>query len=422
MSEIYDLTYLQCMILYIYGAGMIGRRALREMQQIGANVRAFIVTDKEEMESIVEGIPVYSIDEVVVEENSCIVLAVAEKTMVELETALREKGNFRYCRYTYDNALCLRRKYVADRLPADYFFDRQYAVETGYCGIGRNAQAPLGTYHFRILLDQNIYRMESIDLLEDFERFYGTYRFLPQRKTGDVAKNTYRIAMACCHKDKEILPDRLPWYVTPIQGGKALTDRKVCDVTDDTGDHISSRNGNYCECSVLYWIWKNGWEKETAYVGLCHYRRKMAITEEQMEILDASGIDLVLTSPTFVTDIRGHFAECTQRAQDWEILREGIVRVRPEYRDSFAQYESQHMICQCNMFLMRRRLFEEYCDFLFPVLAYVENYYLAREERNDRYLGYLAENLLSVFAIKNKGRLNVAYADMLLAKSVMPVQ
>ena len=408
--------------IYIYGAGRVGRRALSELKHSGVNVRAFLVTKKENNLSLIEGIPVYAIEEIYLEKKFFIFLAVSDSILKELEQEMQKRGIDRYYRYNIDIAPCLRQKHIADRLSKDYFFDREYAVETGYCGIGRKVQGFMGTFHFRVLLDQNIYGVESFDLLEDFERFYGQYHFLPQGKTANVSKNSYCIAMACCHKDKEILSDCLPWYVTPIQGGKALTARKICDVTDDTGDNISSRNGNYCECSVLYWIWKNGWKKETEYIGLWHYRRKMAIREEQMEVLSASGIDLVLTAPTFVSDIKAHFAVCTQRPEDWEILREGITRVRPEYKDSFEQYERQYMICQCNMFLMRRILFEEYCNFLFPVLAYVEHHYLEREERDDRYLGYLAENLLSVFTIKNKGRLTVAYTDMLLSTSVMPVK
>ena len=39
---------------------------------------------------------------------------------------------------------------------------------------------------------------------------------------------------------------------------------------DNTGDHISSKNPNYCELTGLYWAWKN---LDCEYIGLCHYRR-----------------------------------------------------------------------------------------------------------------------------------------------------
>ena len=34
-----------------------------------------------------------------------------------------------------------------------------------------------------------------------------------------------------------------------------------------TGDHISSKNPNYCELTGLYWAWKN---LDCEYIGLCH--------------------------------------------------------------------------------------------------------------------------------------------------------
>ena len=48
-----------------------------------------------------------------------------------------------------------------------------------------------------------------------------------------------------------------PDYYIPIQVGAALTDKRVADITDDTGDNISLLNVNYSELTGLYWVWKN---------------------------------------------------------------------------------------------------------------------------------------------------------------------
>ena len=43
---------------------------------------------------------------------------------------------------------------------------------------------------------------------------------------------------------------------------------------DDTGDHISDKNPNFCELTGLYWAWKN-LDAET--IGLAHYRRHFTV-------------------------------------------------------------------------------------------------------------------------------------------------
>ena len=39
---------------------------------------------------------------------------------------------------------------------------------------------------------------------------------------------------------------------------------------DNTGDHISAKNPQFCELTGLYWAWKN---VDADYIGLAHYRR-----------------------------------------------------------------------------------------------------------------------------------------------------
>lgn len=49
----------------------------------------------------------------------------------------------------------------------------------------------------------------------------------------------------------------LPAWIKPIQAGAALTDMRIAELTDNTGDNISDKNADYCELTALYWIWKN---------------------------------------------------------------------------------------------------------------------------------------------------------------------
>ena len=67
-------------------------------------------------------------------------------------------------------------------------------------------------------------------------------------------------------------------YIIPIQAGAKLSDQKLYELTDDTGDNISVKNNTFCELTALYWIWKND---NSDYAGLCHYRRFFDIEDRR---------------------------------------------------------------------------------------------------------------------------------------------
>ena len=65
------------------------------------------------------------------------------------------------------------------------------------------------------------------------------------------------------------------------------------------------------------------------------------------------------------------------------------------------------------MFIMRRDIFEDYCSWVFSILVKVDQYYINQGiQRNDRYLGYIAELLNTVYAMKHKDTLKKGYVYM----------
>ena len=52
-------------------------------------------------------------------------------------------------------------------------------------------------------------------------------------------------------------------------------------VGDNAGDHISDRNGTFCELTGLYWAWKN---LQADYAGLVHYRRYFTKRERYQNV------------------------------------------------------------------------------------------------------------------------------------------
>ena len=83
------------------------------------------------------------------------------------------------------------------------------------------------------------------------------------------------------------------------------------------------------------------------------------------------------------------------------------------YYETALCYEKSHFYFPCNIFIMKRTLFDEICTFIFGVLDKVEAYYKGIDLiRHDRYMGFLVENLLSIYVMHNVDKLKIAYTDM----------
>ena len=83
------------------------------------------------------------------------------------------------------------------------------------------------------------------------------------------------------------------------------------------------------------------------------------------------------------------------------------------YYETALQYEKGKTYFPCNIFIMRRKYFDEMCEFIFEVLEKIDNYYKnIPMMRGDRYLGYILECLLSIYMMHNAGKLKAVYTDM----------
>lgn len=238
--------------------------------------------------------------------------------------------------------------------------------------------------------------------------------FLPyqEAKLCDVRRPDIRLEvyMAECHKDRPIKMPALPDWILPVQVGKALTDVRVARLTDDMGDNISEKNVDYSEATALYWMWKNTGGQD--YIGLFHYRRQMAMGKDTLERLQQ--YDVLLTVPTLnlVTN-KEFFCEHFILEKDWELMMAYIKEYDVSYYETALRYESSHFLIPCNIFIMRRRYFDAVCAFVFGILEKVEGYYRdLNMVREDRYLGYLVESLLSIYIMHHADTLKAACTDM----------
>ena len=308
------------------------------------------------------------------------------------------------------------RAYLSERVGDKYFIDTTVKCDPFVPAL-KSIDA---TDHrdFRISIDSSMTeRLDSgvnpflFDVMNDYEKTYGKYKRIEDlSESNDL--NSVKILIACSHKDYAIMQEDNAEIYVPIQVGKALTDKDMHMLCDNTGDNISNRNYNYCECSALYWAWKNNFASDADYLGLRHYRRTFQVSDKILRSLRSNGVDIIHVDPMYHANIRRNFSEHTRNDNDWDVMREAVKKVNSEYIDAFYEYENQHFVCGYNMNIFRRDIFDDFCEFLFGTLLYIENHYLSICDRRDRYLGFLAENLCGVYFIKNRDRYVQAVAKV----------
>ena len=228
-----------------------------------------------------------------------------------------------------------------------------------------------------------------------FERQGKPYRTLNQEIFKDI-----HIYCVKCHQDREIKSKdkSYPWE-TPIQVGAALTDERISFVKDNTGEHISNKNREYCELTALYWICKNDTSK---YAGLCHYRRYFDINQEILNRICTSDIDVVLTVPVLnFPSVKAMYAH-DHIESDWDTMMEAVRILQPEYYKTAVRVQEGVYYYAYNMFIARKEILDSYCTWLFPILEYCEIKCGKKSDKyQNRYIGFLAERLLSIYFIHN---------------------
>ena len=230
---------------------------------------------------------------------------------------------------------------------------------------------------------------------------------------------------------------------------------------DNTGDNISHKNPSYCELTGLYWIWKNhpgkdekdkeeenhprtdkkdgkdekdeeeenhlgknekneAAEKDDEIVGLVHYRRyfttvfrewlytyfsvKPPILPYRVMERTLDSYDIILPKPDTIIRTVREFYNDIHVSEDMDITRDSIARVCPGYLDSFDMVMNEHYFYFGNMMICKRKHFDAYCEWLFPVLEEIEKN-LDPKKHEDKYqsrvIGFIAERLLQVWVEHN---------------------
>ena len=216
--------------------------------------------------------------------------------------------------------------------------------------------------------------------------------------------------LVATHKEYRMPQDDMYF---PVHVGKAISNVCLDKYTpDDSGDNISSKNKNYCELTCLYWAWKN---LEADYIGLCHYRRHFAQNNNKdkwQRILDKPTAEKMLEKyPAILPKQRNYYIETTYQQyvhahnkQDLDITEDILRQYYPEYMPAYKMVMDSTKGHRFNMMVMRRDLFDGYCNWLFDVLFRLEDRLDISEYSayDRRVFGFVSERLLDVWLLTNK--------------------
>ncbi len=194
-----------------------------------------------------------------------------------------------------------------------------------------------------------------------------------------------------------------------IQVGSALTEQRICELADDTGENISERNRQFCELTALYWIWKNAGEY---IVGLEHYRRHFLLQNDWYQKMRENHVDVILPTPLYVAPCIAQNYRDRHVASDWDFMMNYLKRIYTKDYKAAVRFFDTNLYSPCNMFIMKKDVLDDLCTWLFPILFVCAEHSGEREDiYQNRYPGFLAERLMSFFFENNRERYNIVYAD-----------
>ena len=278
--------------------------------------------------------------------------------------------------------------------------------------------------------------------------------------------------IVCYHKPGKYISNDV--YL-PVHVGKDISKYDLPIQGDNEGDNISSLNYTYCELTGLYWAWKN---IKADYIGLCHYRRFFTFEKSfirgpvhrtyatllnafqafvsfpksysSLQEIVVNNEDALATKAFREANKIKHYIgnhdtkiialrpvnigpinlktyfSLVSGNHHIEIIKNVIKNKYPAMSPLLEYTLSSNMLHLGNMIICQKKIFDDYCDFIFSVLEehrkilVKDKWYIDCHEKSiSRISGYLAEILTSVYVTyisKNEGKGSVKLLTLLRAK------
>lgn len=216
--------------------------------------------------------------------------------------------------------------------------------------------------------------------------------------------------MVAAHKEFP-MPENRDLYMPVLVGATKNYKEGIDYQRDDEGENISSKNPNFNELTAVYWAWKN---LDADAIGLVHYRRLFSkggkreldniLNKEQIEqLLDKAPIVVPKKRKYYIESNYSHYIHAHPK-EPLEVARDVIAENYPRYLNAFDQVMHKTSAHMFNMFIMKKKEFNQYSEWLFDVLFKVEDKIDISEYsvQDARVFGFLAERLMDIWLLTNE--------------------
>ena len=238
-----------------------------------------------------------------------------------------------------------------------------------------------------------------------------------------------KIQIYCTSIKPYSLLNKLPEYIKPL--GLGDTDFPGYWLNEKKEQNIKHLNKYYGEVSGFYWVWKNNINKfnDDDFIGFCHYRKlwlnylsdnkkRMSTKSLYEDLLKSSNnifdkVDVIQVQPILFKN--KNLLEDFFSVHKTNILNKSLDFLDEPIRSNFFRSLNSNVLFPLNIFIVKKKLFIEYCNILFPWLdksmKYCEENKLL-SSYNIRLPAFLAERFTSFWFNQYQNKHYLSYARL----------
>lgn len=195
----------------------------------------------------------------------------------------------------------------------------------------------------------------------------------------------------CTHKDFENCPTNKLYTI--VDGGQ-LKEKYPIDVLSEETNDLTPIQPFLGEWTRMRYVWKK--EELSDYIGFCHYDRYLEIDNINIEET-FNEYDIITSKPMNVGAMSMQYHAC-HNLDDLSKAYKIAVELFPHYKDALMNNYMSNSLYTCNMFIMKKEDFIEYCEFIDKVMTrMIEDYGFSTMDDINKHIDINKEKYLKTF-------------------------